>query len=88
MYKKFASTVRNHVPKRKNSHTWEQTQNKTEDKKHIKAERNRTLTHYGMQKHQNREADFHLEQAPSTKFSKTTNINKGEKDKKVLITIG
>jgi hypothetical protein len=44
--------------------------NKTEDKKHVKAKRNPTLTHYGMQKHQNQEADFHLVQAPSTKFPK------------------
>jgi len=44
----------------------------TTDKNHLKYERNKTLTHYGMQMYQNQEANFHLEQAPSAKFTKTT----------------
>lgn len=54
----------------------------TRDKQqHLKSERNPTLTHYGMQTYQNQEAHFHLEQAPSAKFSKQQRIKKMEKRK-------
>jgi len=53
----------------------------TKDKNQLKYERNKTLTHYGMQKYQNQEANFHLEQAPSAKFTKQQRINKTDKKK-------
>lgn len=53
----------------------------TMDKNQIKYERNKTLTRYGMQKYQNQEANFHLEQAPSAKFTKQQIINKTDKKK-------